>query len=154
MLLNLSILLYAPGDTSWLFELLKDMLTLDTLDTLETVFYSSFPLFKCDVINACHSNHGNTSVMSLSYVVLDVRSLSKQQVIKGCHGDLLPPCPARQRGFVVMDGAGGSPAPFKSLLFVHLSSLPLLQCAPHFKAASTMKVSKPTMLVFSLCLLF
>lgn len=43
-----------------------------------------------------------------------------------------------------------SPAPFKSLLFVHLSLLPLLQCAAHFKAASTMKVSKPRILVFSL----
>lgn len=93
--------------------------------------------------------------MSLSYVVLDVRSLSKQQVSEGCRGDLSPPCPARRRGFVVMDGVGwGSPAPFKSLLFVHLSLLPVLQRAPHFKAASTMKVSKPRMLVFSLRLLF
>lgn len=108
----------------------------------------------CDVINVCHSNHGNASVMSLSYVVLDVRSLSKQQVIEGCCGDLSPPCPARRQGFVVLEGGGVSPAPFKSLLLVHLSLLPLLQCALHFKAASTMKVSKPRMLVFSLCLLF
>lgn len=106
----------------------------------------------CDVINASHSNHGNTSVMSRSYVVLDVRSLSKQQVIEGCRGGLSPPCLARRRGFVVMDGGGG--APFKSLLFVHLSLLPLLQCAPHFKAVFTMKVSKPRVLVFSFCLLF
>lgn len=88
-----------------LFELFEDTLTLDTLETV--FFYPSFPLFTCDVLNACHSNHGNTSVMSLSYVVLHVRSLSKQQVIEGCRGDLLPPCPARRQEFVVMDEEGG-----------------------------------------------